>query len=130
MFTVTLSQASTSNVSVRFTTANGSARSGRDYLGVSGTVTFAPGQLTRTITVTLYDDRLVEANETFFVRLSRATGATITDSSGTGTIVDNEATGAARSYLNSLAANANDDFQAMFYFAVEEFFRELGSRRR
>jgi subtilisin family serine protease len=130
VFTVSLSQASTSNVSVRFTTANGSARNGRDYLGASGTVTFAPGQLTRTITVTLYDDRLVEANETFFVRLSRATGATITDSSGTATIVDNEATGTARSYLNSLAANANDDFQAMFYFAVEEFFRELGSRRR
>jgi chitinase len=49
-------------------------------------LTFAPGQTSRTITVTVRDDTLVEADETFFVNLSQASGATIAAGRATGTI--------------------------------------------
>lgn len=88
VFTVTLSRAATSPVTVRFATANGTAVAGpaRDYMATRGMLTFAPGQTSRTITVTVRDDTLVEADETFFVNLSQASGATIAAGRATGTI--------------------------------------------
>ena len=92
VFTVTLSRAATSPVTVRFATANGTAVAGpaRDYMATRGMLTFAPGQTSRTITVTVRDDTLVEADETFFVNLSQASGATIAAGRATGTILDDD----------------------------------------
>jgi hypothetical protein len=56
----------------------------------SGTLTFAPGETTRTILVQTGDDRDPELSETFTVTLSNPIGATITDGVGVGTIVDDE----------------------------------------
>jgi large repetitive protein len=92
IFTITLSAASTQNVTVNFATANGTATAPGDFTAVSGTVTFSPGQTTRTLAVPIVGDLLDEANETFFVNLSNATGATIADNQGVGTITDNDAT--------------------------------------
>ena len=88
VFTVTLSRAVTSPVTVRFATANGTAVAGptRDYMATRGMLTFAPGQTSRTITVTVRDDTRVEPDETFFVNLSQASGATIAAGRATGTI--------------------------------------------
>ncbi len=88
-FTVTLSSASTSSVSVRFATANGTATSsGRaaDYSSTSGTLTFNPGETSKTIFVAVRNDASVEPDETFFVSLSRASGASIAVGRGIGTI--------------------------------------------
>jgi hypothetical protein len=90
VFTVNLSAASTQPVSVTFATANGSATAGSDYQANSGTVSFAAGETSKTITVLVNGDRLPEPNETYFVNLSNATNATIADSQGVGTIVDDE----------------------------------------
>ena len=50
IFTVTLSKASTQTVTVNYTTLDGSATAGSDYVAQSGTLTFAPGDpLTQTI---------------------------------------------------------------------------------
>jgi hypothetical protein len=89
-FVVTLSAASTETITVTYATANGTAVSGSDYQGRSGTVTFAPGQTSQTITVLLNGDRLGEPNETFFVNLSGPTNVTIADGQGVGTITDEE----------------------------------------
>jgi hypothetical protein len=89
-FTVTLSAASTETISVAYTTGNGTATAGSDYQAASSTLTFAPGETSKTITVLVNGDRLGEANETFLVNLSGATNATIADSQGAGTIVDDE----------------------------------------
>lgn len=89
-FTVTLSAASMQAVAVTFVTANGTASAGSDYAAGLGTLTFAPGDVTKTITVLVTGDRLPEPNETFFVNLSNPTNATITDNQGVGTIVDDE----------------------------------------
>jgi probable HAF family extracellular repeat protein len=93
VFSVNLSPASTETVSVTFATANGSATAGppqADYQANSGTVSFAPGETSKTITVLVNGDRMAEPNETFFINLSGATNATIADGQGVGTIIDDE----------------------------------------
>jgi Calx-beta domain len=90
-FTVTLSFPSTGSVTVQYTTANGNAAAGSDYQAVSGTLEFAPGETSKTITVLVNGDTLVEPDETFAVNLSNAAGAAIADGQGVGTIVNDDA---------------------------------------
>jgi hypothetical protein len=90
VFTVTISAASTQTVTVNFSTANGTATAGSDYVAQSGVLTFTPGQTSKTITVLVNGDTVVEPNETFFVNLTSATNATIADSQGMGTIVNDD----------------------------------------
>ncbi len=109
VFTVTLSAPSATSVSVRFATANGTAStSGKssDYSATSGTLVFNPGETTKTVTVAVRNDTTVEANETFFVDLSRASGASIALSRGTGTILNDDGATAAR--IAAFAALAAD----------------------
>jgi hypothetical protein len=87
---ITLSAASTTPVTVTYATANGTAAAGSDYLAASGTVTFAPGETSKTITIAVNGDRLGEHDETFYVNLSGATNATIANGQGVGTILDDE----------------------------------------
>jgi hypothetical protein len=89
-FNVTLSAASSLPITVAYATANGSAAAGSDYQAVSSTLTIPAGQTTGTITVLVNGERLPEANENFFVNLSGATNATITDGQAVGTILDDE----------------------------------------
>ena len=89
-FSVTLSAASSQPITVAYATGNGSATAGSDYQAASGTVTFAPGETSKTLTVLVNGDRLPEPNETFVVNLSGATNATIADSRGVGMIADDE----------------------------------------
>ncbi|HYH66736.1 MAG TPA: FG-GAP-like repeat-containing protein, partial [Urbifossiella sp.] len=89
-FTVTLSAPSTQPVTVAYTTGNGSATAGSDYRAASGTLTFAPGETSKTLTVPVNGDRSGEPNETFVVNLSSPTNAAIADGQGVGTIVDDE----------------------------------------
>lgn len=85
-FTVSLSAASTSPVTVDWATAGGTATAGQDYVTGNGALTFAAGDRTRTITVVVNGDSDVEPDETFLVNLSGATNATIGDGQGVGTI--------------------------------------------
>lgn len=89
-FTVNLSSAATSAVTVHFATANGTALAGSDYVAQSGTLTFAAGETQKTIQVATIGDAVVEANEGFSVVLSSPTGATIADATGIGTIVNDD----------------------------------------
>jgi Ca2+-binding RTX toxin-like protein len=76
---------------VSFSTANGSATAGSDYLAASGTVSFAVGQNTAQVTVTINGDTTVEPDETFLVNLSGATnGAIISDAQAQGTITNDD----------------------------------------
>ncbi|MGN6184500.1 MAG: beta strand repeat-containing protein, partial [Thermoanaerobaculia bacterium] len=89
-FTVDLSHASASTINVTWQTVDGTATDGVDYTGLSGTLTFLAGELTKTITIATTSDALVEPDETFFVHLSSATNATITDDDGAGTILNDD----------------------------------------
>lgn len=89
-FTVTLSVAQPTPVTVSFNTKDGSARAGEDYQAVSGTLTFAAGETQKTIQVPVFGDLTAESNETFSVNLSGAGGAAIFKAQGTGTIRDDD----------------------------------------
>jgi len=91
-YTVTRTGGSSSTNTVNYATASGTATSGTDFTATSGTLTFAPGDTTKTITVATIDDSVIESAETVLVNLSSPTGgATITTAQGTGTINDNDA---------------------------------------
>jgi hypothetical protein len=90
VFTVTLSTASDVPVIVNFATADGTARAGEDYTAQSGSVTFAPGETSKTISIAVLSDRRREANETFFVNLSSVVDALILDGQGIGRILNDD----------------------------------------
>jgi hypothetical protein len=73
-------------VTVNYSTADGSAVQNEDYAGTSGTLTFSPGETSKTITVRVYGTSY-GGEENFYVNLSNASGATISDNQGVGTIV-------------------------------------------
>jgi Tol biopolymer transport system component len=86
-FTVSLDRPESDPVTVRFTTANGTATAPADYATANGTITFAPGQTTQTVTVLVNGDTTVEPDETFTVNLDSPLGkVTIADPQGVGTI--------------------------------------------
>lgn len=87
-FTVTLTNAAKMPVTVDYASADGTAKAGLDYSVVAGTLTFDPGQTSKTITVPILNDNVYEGAETFTVNLSAPTNATIADGSGLGTIKD------------------------------------------
>ena len=89
-FTLTLSAASGRSITVGYETAGDTALAGSDYTAKTGTVTFNAGVITRTFTVSIIGDQLVEPNETFFVNLTSATNVTIADGQGVCTIVNND----------------------------------------
>ena len=90
-FTVTRT-GGTAAFDVNFGTANGTATA-TDYGTNGGTLSFGTGVNSRTIQNTIFGDTLVEPDETFFVNLSGATnGATISDSQGQGTIINDDTT--------------------------------------
>ncbi len=93
-FTVTLSGPTDQAVTVDYMTVDGTALAGSDFTATSGTLTFAPGETTKTIVVTILNDATIEDPETFTVQISNAQRAgdalTITDNSGSATIIDDE----------------------------------------
>lgn len=89
-FKVSLSAAATVPVSVTYGVASGTANIGFDVARVSGTVFFAAGETEQFIDIPVLGDTSTEGDETFRVNLTNPLGATITDSQGIGTIIDNE----------------------------------------
>jgi hypothetical protein len=90
MFTLTRSEPLGEN-SVQYQTQDGTATTADgDYAAISGTVSFTGGEITRTITVTVCGDTVHEPDETFFVNLSDATHAVISDTQGVGTILNDD----------------------------------------
>jgi len=93
-FNVSLSAPATQAFTVNYATANGSATSPSDFTATSGTLSFAVGESSKTIPVSIIGDSLVEPNETFAVNLSNisTTAVRFGTSSGTGTIVNDDST--------------------------------------
>ena len=91
LFTVTLSASSAATVSVNYATANGTAQtSDNDYQSASGTLTFNPGELIKTITVVINGDQKTETDETVLVNLNNPVNAVVADAQGVGTILNDD----------------------------------------
>ena len=90
VFEAQLSAPSGQTVSVDYSTSDGTAQAGRDYLPASGTLTFPPGTTNQTITVTVLGDSLSESNETVLLSLGAAVGAQLQQTLVTGWILDDD----------------------------------------
>ena len=89
-FTVSLSSTSSKQIEVDYATSDGTASAGTDYQATSGTLTFLPGETSKTITVSIAQDDLPENNETTILTLSNSYNAFIEDDIGTLTINDDD----------------------------------------
>ena len=90
-FAVTLDRAASGTVTVDYATADYTAIAGADYTAANGTLTFAPGETSKTVVVQVLDDVHDEGSETLTLTLSNASGARIADASATGMIVNADA---------------------------------------
>jgi YD repeat-containing protein len=94
VLTVSKSGASAIPLSVSYGTSDGTAVAPGDYGAASGTLTFLPGDTTKSIPISTVNDTIYEGSETFRVYLSGATGGAVISNvagTGTGTILDNDA---------------------------------------
>ena len=90
IFVVSLSKLSFNPITVDYTTVDGTATAGADYIAKSGTLLFNPGSLTETVSIDMLNDGLTEGDETLYLQLSNPINATINDGTGEGTILDDE----------------------------------------
>ena len=90
-FEVTLDAASDRTIGVDYATADGTATAGDDYTATTGTLSFAPGVVSRTIAVPIRNDTLGEDDETLTVTLSNPVNATLGVDARTGTITNDDA---------------------------------------
>ncbi|MGB0132326.1 Calx-beta domain-containing protein [Dokdonella sp.] len=118
VFTVSLSGAVQGGFSVPFSTASGTATQPGDYASNSGTLSFtgSPGE-TRTITVAVVGDTVLEPNETFVVNLGAPSnaGVTVSDDTGQGTINNDDAASVA---VNNVSQVEGDSGTSNFVFTV------------
>jgi hypothetical protein len=89
-FTVSLDFPRTDSITVNYATADGTAKAGSDYTAKSGSLTFNPGDKSKTVTVTVTSDSLDELDETFFLNLTSPINAVVVDGQGQATIVDDD----------------------------------------
>lgn len=113
-FVVRLYSGASQTVTVNYSTSNSSAAAGSDYQATSGTLTFAVGETTKTITVLVNGDRLGEFDETYFVNLSGAVNATIADGQALGTIREDEP----RLRINNVTRSEGNSGTTLFVFTV------------
>jgi Calx-beta domain-containing protein len=90
-FTLSLSRESGKMVAVDYATGDGTAAAPSDYASRSGTIIFMAGETSKTVSVALVEDAVIEPDETFTLALSRAINATLSDGQGVATIVDDDA---------------------------------------
>jgi Ca2+-binding RTX toxin-like protein len=92
-FPVTLSTVSGKTVSVDWHTADGTGQAPSDYSSTGGTLTFAPGETAKNVSVSVNGDTEVEPDETFLVQLTNEVNATLVDGTGVGSIVNDDSAG-------------------------------------
>ena len=111
--TVTRSGDTSGPASVDYLTVDGSAIQKSDYEYAAGALTFAAGETSKTVTILLNEDSLVEGDETFKVTLSNPAGAVLgTQSSTTITIVDD---------VSEPMLSPVDDAQSFVYLHYHDF---------
>ena len=75
--TVGLAPAGTETVTVDYATRDSGAKAGEDYTATSGTLTFAPGEISKTITIPILNDDIYEDLQSFFLDLRDPSGTAL-----------------------------------------------------
>ena len=115
VFTVRLSGAASAPVTVAYATADGSARAGSDYLASSGSLSFPAGTISRTLSIAVTGDTVIEPNETLLVNLSNPVGATLGDAQAQGTIVTDDASTPTLSIADASITEGNTGTQNLVF---------------
>ena len=127
-FDVTLLPAAASQVTVDYATSDGTATAPSDYISTSGSLTFAPGETRKTVSVPIVDDSVEDDAETFTLTLSNPSGSVIVHGTATGTIRNSEASQESRADdTNALTAEfreAPEDGHGVAAFTLELRFSE------
>jgi hypothetical protein len=92
LINVSLSSPSDGAVTVDWATQDGTALAGQDYLAATGSLTFAPGEVLKTIGISILGDGVEEGNESFSLQLSNASGAPITKATANSLLVNDDYT--------------------------------------
>ncbi|MDB6034285.1 MAG: hypothetical protein JWM16_4623 [Verrucomicrobiales bacterium] len=112
--TVIYGASAATNVTVDYATSDGSALAGVDYISVSGTLTFGPGETNKTFDVPILDNSATSSNKVFGLTLSNPIGATLgSGSSATVTIVDDET-------IPFVSTAGQFNFSSTFYQVTED----------
>ena len=128
IFSVVLDVATAEPITVSYGTIQGTATQGSDFLGMAGTLVFAPGELSKTITVEVNGDTTTESNEEFIVQLFNPINAVVSDGQGVGTILNDDAivtfadvevvegdSGSATATFNVVLSNATSESISLGY---------------
>jgi hypothetical protein len=115
-FTVSLSAPAVIAGQVSYQTVPVTATPNVDYVPKSGTLSFAKGQSSKTVVVSIIGDKTPEADETFNLVLSNPVNLALYQNTATGTIINddglaiaqNESTGSIKLSEESLSNNAGD----------------------
>ena len=83
---ITLSGSASSNVTINYATASGTATSGSDFTATSGVLTFKPGDHSKLIPVSIISDSIYEPDQSFTITLSNPSSNAIIGSPGTATV--------------------------------------------
>jgi hypothetical protein len=110
MFTITLSAATDSEVTLDYATSNGTALAGTHFVGTNGTVVFPAGTTSQTVPVTVLGEVLRQPSAVFSLTLGNPSNAVITDASGVATInaYDSDQDGLPNAWENEHALDPSD----------------------
>ncbi|WP_284618950.1 Calx-beta domain-containing protein [Aquabacterium humicola] len=117
-FFVWMNRPSTGTVTVNYATADQTAQAGSDFRAASGSLSFAPGEVAKTVTIDLYDDAATEVDEFFNLTLSAPSGATLADGSGVAQIGRSDAAPAGMPYVIAHPA-FGDESQPALSFVIQ-----------
>ncbi|MCF6323920.1 MAG: hypothetical protein L3J89_06305 [Gammaproteobacteria bacterium] len=89
-FSITLSASSTSTVTVDYATSDITATAPGDYQSKNATLSFAPGETSKTVMINVITDVIAELDETFKLTLSNPGNADLSDAVGVATIINDD----------------------------------------
>jgi hypothetical protein len=128
--TVTLGLPADQTVTVNYATGSGSATAGEDFLAATGTLTFLPGEITKTIPLTILGDHTPELDESFTVELSGAVNAILFKPLATVTLRNDDSygplSGAPRNTFWTVNGNVNAAIEHQGVVYLGGAFTEAG----
>jgi hypothetical protein len=108
-----------STVTVDYATSDGTAVSGRDYAGTSGTLTFNDGETSKTLTIPIQDDAFAEGDESFRIALTNPSGVSLGSlSEAVITIADDDVAGQVQFSSGAYTAREDLDFKAFALLVI------------
>ena len=126
-FSVRLSRTAAATIAVSYATVDGTAVAGSDYVATNGVVTFAPGELRKTVSVALTPDGPIEPDEFFYLDLG-SSPVSIERDRGTATITQAHISGVSVDTLVSFNTLPGQVYKVEYSSGLNEWAPVLGAQ--